>query len=427
MLDRRETLRRGLMLGATAFAQTAAFRALAAETVMRLYWWGTPGRSERTLGVARIFEDANPGVRINGEVGGGDYWSKLTTMIVGGNAPNIFQLEPGRFPDYSRRGATLPLNDYLGKVIRTDQLVPGVLDLGTVDGKVTGMPLGLNSFALLYEVDAFKQAGMAPPTAKTTWDEFSKLCVDLTKAMGKKNTWAVGNCARYIQTFQVWLIQRGKLLFTAKGKPAFDAKDAAEWFAYWDALARTGGCASAEVQAPDKGNVDTNQMARGNAVMTLSYSNLLSAYQAIAKSPLELTSLPILKESAPSGLFYRPALHWSVASTAKSPELAARFIDFFVNDIEAGRILGVERGAPINLAVQKVVMPMLEAVEQKAVDYLNRIEGRVGSYPPPFPLGSSEFEERSFRPIADKVAFGQLSPAKAGEQLLADAARMLKT
>ena len=424
MQDRRQILHRGLMLGAAAFAQ--APRALAADTVMRLYWWGTPARSERTLGVARLFEAANPGTRINGEVGGGDYWSKLTTMIAGGNAPDIFQLEPGRFPDYSRRGTTLPLNDYLGKVIRTDHFAPGILDLGTVDGKVTGMPLSLNSFALLYEVDAFKQAGIAPPTAKTTWDQFTTLCVDLTKAIGKKNVWAVGNCSRYLQTFQAWLIQRGKLLFTAEGKPGFDVKDAADWFAYWDALARAGGCASAEVQALDRGNVDSNQMARGNAVVTMSYSNLLPAYQVFAKSPLEITSLPILSDSAPSGLFYRPGLHWSIASTAKSPELAARFIDFFVNDIEAGKILSVERGAPINLEVQKVVAPTLDEVERRTLDYLKAIEGRVSSYPPPFPLGTSEFDERSFRPVADKVAFRQLSPAKGAEQLLADAARMFK-
>ena len=55
MLSRRDTLRGGLALGATALAPSAGFRALAAETVMRLYWWGTPTRPERTLGVVRLF------------------------------------------------------------------------------------------------------------------------------------------------------------------------------------------------------------------------------------------------------------------------------------------------------------------------------------------------------------------------------------
>lgn len=426
MLSRRDTLRGGLALGATALAPSAGFRALAAETVMRLYWWGTPTRTERTLGVARLFEAANAGVKINGEVGGADYWSKLTTMIAGGNAPDIYQLEPGRFPDYSRRGATRPLDDYLGKIIRTDRLSPGVLALGTVDGKVTGMPLSLNAFALLYHAEPFKEAGIEPPTATTTWDQFARLCTDLTKAMGKKNVWAVGNCSRYMQTFQSWLLQRGKLIFTPDGRPGFDAKDGAEWFAYWDALAKAGGCANAEVQALDKANVDSNQMARGNAVMTLSYSNLLAAYQAVAKSPLDITSLPVQGAATPSGLFYRPGLHWSIASTAKSPELAARFIDFFINDVEAGKVLGVERGAPVNRDVMAAIAPTIDPLERKVLDYLKAIEGRVVAYPPPYPLGTSEFDERSFRSIADMVAFGQLSPTKAGEQLLADALRIIK-
>lgn len=127
MINRRHFLRNAALFGAGAtLATMPAFRAFA-EDSMRLYWWGTPSRAERTLGVAKLFEAAHSGAKIVGEVGGSDYWAKLTTMIAGGNAPDIFQLEPSRFADYSRRSTNLPLNDYLGKVIRTDKLVPGVL------------------------------------------------------------------------------------------------------------------------------------------------------------------------------------------------------------------------------------------------------------------------------------------------------------
>jgi multiple sugar transport system substrate-binding protein len=427
MLNRRELLRNGLLFGgAAAMSQTPILKALAQDATMRLYWWGAPARAERTLGVAKLFEAAHAGVKINGEVGGADYWPKLTTMIAGGNAPDIFQLEPGRFADYSRRGTNLPLNDYLGKVIRTDKLDKGVLDLGTVDGKVTGMPLSLNAFALLYDSEAFKQAGIAPPSAKTTWDEFAKTCIELTKAIGKKNVWAVGNACRYNYAFNAFLVQRGKKLFNEDGKIGFDANDAKDWYGYWDSLAKNGGCVPAEIQALDKLLVDSNPLSTGNAVMAIAFSNQLPAYQAVTKNPLEITSLPILSESAPSGLFYRPGLHWSIASTAKNPDIAAQFIDFFVNDIEAGKVLGVERGVPVNVDVRNVVTPTVDAVARKTVDYIAAIAGRVGLYPPPVPLGASEFEERAFRPIADKLAFGQLAPADAAEQLVAEAGRILK-
>lgn len=427
MLSRRKFLTNSAMLGAgAAFATTPAFRAMAQDATMRLYWWGTPNRAERTLGVAKLFEAANAGVKINGEVGGSDYWTKLTTMIAGGNAPDIFQLEPGRFADFARRGTALPLNDYLGKSIRTDKLAPGVLDLGTVDGKVTGMPLSLNAFALFYDTEAFKKAGINAPSTSTTWDDFAKICVDLTKAMGKKNLWAIGNCSRYLFAFQSWLTQRGKMLYTAEGGVGFDAEDATAWFAYWHDLAEAGGCSSAEVQAMDKVLVDSNALATGNAVMAIAFSNQLTAFQAISKTPLAISSLPILDASAPSGLFYRPGLHWAIASTAKNPELAAKFIDFFVNDPEAGKTLQVERGVPVNTEIQALVQPSLDAVSKLTVEYIKEIEGRVGKYPPPVPLGASEFDERIFRPLADKVAFGQTSPKEAGEQLISDGKRVLK-
>ncbi|WP_043616057.1 ABC transporter substrate-binding protein [Ensifer sp. ZNC0028] len=426
MINRRHFLRNAALFGAGATLTTMpAFRAFAEES-MRLYWWGTPSRAERTLGVAKLFEASHSGAKIVGEVGGSDYWAKLTTMIAGGNAPDIFQLEPSRFADYSRRSTNLPLNDYLGKVIRTDKLVPGVLDLGTVDGKVTGMPLSLNAFAMIYDADAVTKAGLAPPSAKTTWDDFAKFSIDLTKAIGKKNVWAVGNASRYTYAFEAFLHQRGKKLYTEAGKLGYGASDAADWFGYWESLTKNGGCVSAEIQALDKVLVDSNPLATGNAAIAIAFSNQLPAFQKISKSTLDITSLPVSSADGPSGLFYRPGLHWSIASTAKNPELAAQFIDFFVNDLEAGKILQVERGVPVNTDVQTAVLPSIDPTAKKTVDYVNGIAGRVGAYPPAVPLGAGELDERVFRPLADKVAFGQLTPAEAGSELVSSADRILK-
>lgn len=427
MLNRRHFLRNAGLLGAgAAFATLPASQALADET-MRLYWWGTPSRAERTFGVVELFEAANAGVTINGEVGGGsDYWPKLSTMISGGNAPDIFQLEPGRFADFSRRGTNIPLNDYLGKIIRTDRLAPGTLDLGTVDGKVTGIPMSLNAFAMIYDTEAFKQAGITPPSEKTSWDDFAKICIDLTKAIDKKNVWAMGNGARYNYLLEAFLVQRGKRLFNEQGGIGFDVNDAKDWYGYWDSLSKNGGCVPAEIQALDKMNVDSNPLATGNSVIAIGFSNQLQGYQAVLESPLALTTIPVLSADSPSGLFYRPGLHWSIASTSKNAELAARFIDFFINDLEAGKLLSVERGVPVNLDVKETVLPLLDPTSKATVDYITSIEGIVGPYPPPAAVGATEYDERALRPIADKLAFGQLTPAQAAEEVVAAAKTILK-
>lgn len=427
MLDRREFIRRTTLGGlGVALAATMTSTA-AAQQSMRVFWWGTPDRARRTLEVAKLFEAVNPDLKLLGEAGTSDYFSKLTTMIAGGNAPDIFALEPGRFAEYSRRGTNIALNDYLGKAIRTDKLIPNIVELGSVDDKMTGLPIAVNALALVYNREAFEKAGITPPGDKTTWDDFAKLCVDLTKAIGRKNVWAIGSASKYLFGFQVFVTQRGKRLYGENGKPGFDAKDAEDWFAYWHSLAENGGCTSAEFQASDNTMVDSSALTTGNAVMAICYSNQITAFQSLMKSPLAVTTLPTETAGGPSGLFYRPSQYWSIAKNAKNPEAAAKFIDFFINDPSAGEILGTERGVPVNLDVRSAIAPKLPSQDKLSVEYINSIAGRVGAYPPPVPLGVSEFDERAFRPLSDKVAFGQLKPAEAASELISAGNRLLKT
>ena len=425
MFNRRNFLKGGAALGAFAATTGLSLRAARAEEAMRLFWFGSPARAERTLAVVALFEAANPGVKILGEVGGNDYWSKLTTMLAGGNAPDMFQLAPNRFSDYAGRGAIIGLDGYLGSTFRTDRLMPDAMKLGQIGDQVMGVPLGINSFAVLYDTVAFANTGLTPPGPDTTWDEFAAMCVEMTKALETRNLWAVGNGARYSYALEPFLLQRGKELYREDGQIGFDAKDAAEWYAYWDRMTKDGGCVSAEIQALDKYQIDSNPMSTGNAVMSIAFSNQLVGYQAIQKNPIGLTNLPIAEKGGNSGLFYRPSLHMGVASTAADPELAVRFLDFFINDLEAGKVLGVERGIPLNLDVRAAVEPDLDDVSRRSFDYIASLEGRTIPFPPQVPVGSSEREERVYRTVADRVAFGQITPTEAGEELVAQCNQIL--
>lgn len=426
MINRRHFMRNAAVFGAGAalpsFMSTSAF----AQEVMRLYWWGNPDRAARTEAVVDLFEAANSGVTINGEVNGSDYWPKLTTMMAGNNAPDILQMEPGRFADFSRRNMLMPLDEYVGSVIRTDNLAPGVMELGTTDGRVTGVPISLNAFATFYDTTAFEETGIAPPNENTTWDEFAELCINLTKALNKPNVYAIGNCSHYSFAIEAWVRQRGKLFFTEGGQLGFDVQDLADWYQYWKDLADAGGCAGAEMQALDRVVIDSNPMATGNAVMAFAFSNQLAGFQGVSQGVLDITTMPIRDAESPSGLFYRPGVLWSVANNAANPELAAKFIDFFINDIEAGKALQVERGVPVNVEVRDAVLPELDEVSRKTVDYIASIEDIVGEYPPAVPIGATELGSRGFSPVAQKVSFGRSTPQEGAEELFELAERLLK-
>lgn len=420
MLRRRQFIATAL---ATAFVDFSG--AHAADETLRVFWWGNPDRAKRTGDVIKQFEAAAPGVKLTGQVATADYWVKLSTMVAGRNVPDVFALEPVTFADYSRRGATLDLTPFTDSIIKSQDFAPGALQLGTVDGKLTGIPTSLNAAALIVNNEALEKAGVAVPTASTTWEQFKSICIDFRKAIGSGNVFAVGNGARYSFVFEVWLRQRGKTLFTQDGHLGFEEADAAEWFDYWNQMAKAGGCATADIQALDKGNIETNPVATGNAVMAFAYSNQLAGYSALAKSEMSIGSLPIRDSAAPSGLFYRPSTLWSISPWSKSPETAAKFIDFFVNNPNAGHSLGTERGVPVNTKIQGDVAAAGEKVSKQAIDYIVSLKDRVGAYPPAIPIGAAEFSQQVLTATADALAFEQITPSDAAKQLMSEGKRIL--
>ncbi|MFS8111135.1 ABC transporter substrate-binding protein [Rhizobium jaguaris] len=425
--------RRSFMIGTAGAAAGLAFGAggslpaFADSTRLRATWWGSADRNKRTVAVAELFHTKNPDISVVGEsISGDGYWTKLATAMASQDISDVFQLEPSTISDYSKRGACLPLDQFVPSTLKVDSFGKDMLKLTTVDNKLYGVGLGLNSFALFYDEDAFKKAGLTPPGSTTTWAEYADLAVEMTKASGKRSYWGGPYGARYNYVFDAWLRQRGKSLYTDEGGLAFGVDDAKEWYAYWEDLRQRGGTVSADVQTLDQNVIESNSLALGKSAMGMAYSNQLIGYQLVVKSKLAITLLPREKKDGPSGHYYRPALIWSVGATTKNGEAAAKFIDFFVNDIDAGKILGVERGVPMSPAVRAAILPTLNPTEQQTVKYVDLLKDQVGAYPVPAPLGSTEFDQNVMRPVADQLAFGKITVAEAAQKLVDEGKAKLK-
>lgn len=424
--------RRSFMIGTAGAAAGLAFGggampAFADATQLRAMWWGSPDRGKRTVAVAELFHSKNPDLSVIGEsISGDGYWAKLSTGMASQNIADVFQLEPSSISDYSKRGACMALDQFVPSTLNVDGFGKDVLKLTTVDNKLYGIGLGLNSFSLFYDEDMFKKTGLTPPGPTTTWTEYADLAVEMTKAAGKRSYWGGPYGARYNYVFDAWLRQRGKSLYTDEGGLGFDVEDAKEWYAYWEDLRQRGGTVSADVQTLDQSVIESNCLALGKSAIGMAYSNQLVGYQLVVKGKLGITMLPREKKDGPSGHYYRPALIWSVGATSKNGETAAKFINFFVNDLDAGKILGVERGVPMSPAVRAAILPTLNPVEQLTVKYVELLKDQVGAYPVPAPLGSGEFDQNVMRPVADQLAFGKITIAEAAKKLVEEGKTKLK-
>jgi multiple sugar transport system substrate-binding protein len=377
------------------------------ENHLRIMFWGGQARADRTYGVADLFAKANPGFAYDGEfLAFNDYWPKLTTQIAGGNAPDILQMDYRFIVEYAHAGTIAPLDEFLGGALDVSTFDPATVAGGSVDGKLYGVSLGANSAAMIMNTTMFEEAGVPMPDQSTTWDDYARITAEITKAGKREGLKGAQDGSGVEPALENWLRQRGKALYTADGQAAFDAADISEWFEMWNKMREAGSLVSAEDQAASwGGGPEANVMTLGKAAVAYEHSNLLLGYQALNKEPLTITNYPRVGADGKGGHYRKPSQFFSIGGTSTKKELAAKLISFYVNDLEAGKILGVERGVPESSKVREALVPTLDAQSQVAVAYVAN-------------LGDLAGPQSVIRTISEEVAFGSRTPSEAGPALM---------
>ena len=114
----------------------------------------------------QLFEEANPGIKLNLEVvSWNDVYTVVSTRVSNGNAPDILNIDT--FADYATEGLLLPVKDYCPETLYND-FFPSFIDQSVIDGTVWAVPDLASARAMYYNADIFKEVGIEVPT---TWAE----------------------------------------------------------------------------------------------------------------------------------------------------------------------------------------------------------------------------------------------------------------
>jgi multiple sugar transport system substrate-binding protein len=410
-------------MGSTALAAAAGISPAFAQEALRLIFWGGQARADRTYGVTDLFTKAG-GPAVEGEfLAWNDYWPKLATQTAGGNAPDVIQMDYRYIVEYATRGAIAPLDDFVGGALQLADFDQDQLDGGKVGGKLYGISLGANSVALMINTVDFEKAGIELPGPNTTYADLPAMAETFkSKGVGKA---LISDGSGSEPMYENWLRQKGKALYTADGKLAFDEADATEWFKLWADLRAGGVCVSADDQALDTGPLETTMLTLNKASVMPSNSNQLVAFQAINKDKITISNFPRIATDAPGGHYRKPSMFFSVGGTSAQQEEAAKFISFFVNDPEASTVLGVERGIPCSKAVRDALAPTLDEQSQVALNFVANLGPLLAALPPSPPAAAGEIDASLFRTLSQEVAFGGKSPEEAGPELVKGATDIL--
>jgi multiple sugar transport system substrate-binding protein len=427
--SRRDLLRFGALMAAPAVARLAGVDRLgspaaAAETArLRVAWWGGTDRARRTQAAIDAFKQGRSGLEIVPESVGWDaYWTKLATQVAGGNPPDIIQMDHRYLPEYARRGALRPLDDLVPSVIDPSDFVPSVLEAGKIDGKLYGIPMGMNSDVLLYDKTALEKLGLPAPSPEMTWAEFADLGANITKKANRRGYFGAADPSVMEPELEFWVLTRGRTLYTQAGSLGFTRDDAESWLMLCAEMRAKGAIVPPELAATDKITIDTDLLTTGHAAITFTNSNQIVGYQAVSKSKIGMAFHP--KGERP-GEYLKPSMMLCVSASSADPKTAAALIDFMVLKPEGAKLLGVERGVSPSERIRALLAPDLDEAGRMQVDHLSQLSKRGPAPLPPAPPKGAAEVTALIRQAAEKVGFGQLTPRQAADELVAEAERIL--
>jgi multiple sugar transport system substrate-binding protein len=117
-------------------------------------------------------------------------------------------------------------------------------------------------------------------------------------------------------------------------------------------------------------------------------------------------------------------MYWAGYRGTPHRDAVADVINFLVNDPDAGRILGTERGLNPNRDVLKTVSTTLDKTGRIAVAFETDMASRFGEAPVPPPKGHGQIRTLLTQ-AAESVQYGRATPAAAAERFVRQAQAVL--
>ena len=383
------------------------------ETTLRMAWWGSQARHDATVEVIDMFMEQNPDIRIEFEFYDPDgYWTAMNTLAVADDVWDIFQMG-GNFQAYLNN--ILPLNDFIEDgIIDTTNTTESFLNTTLFEGKQVGISNGVNANGIAYDPQMFIDAGVDLPTPDWVWDDFKNAALTIHEELGIYGSSALSDFI----AITIIATQAGYNFFdpaTNSTTLGFDNPQIlVDYFTMRRELVQAGAF-------PDSGTLATitdiegDLLVTGEAAMTWVASNQFPTISNAAGRELRLAPLPRISENGESGMGLTSSQMFSIASNSEHPEEAARFLNFFLNDMEANRILNGERGVPIMGHIR-------EMLEEAGDDNLRIVyefvalagELDTGAGNPLESPNNAEIRDM-FELLLEQVIFGDITPEEAAQ------------
>jgi multiple sugar transport system substrate-binding protein len=382
-----------------------------APVTLSFFFWGGEARAKLTEDALALYKAKHPNVTVKTTWQANQgYFDKLATLTAGNDAPDIFQIDDNYLTEYAGR-ATLDLTSYTtnGK-LSIAKFPESLAKYGVVDGKLSGVAFGENTPGMVFSKTKIAALGVEEPQTGWTWEQLITWATAATTKAGGKYYGTMDPSADY-KAFWMWVRQQGKQLYNGT-QLGFTKEDLTRWFELWKGARDAKAAPPADIiNVANGGDVTKQLVVTGQALTSFMWANQMPELAKNTKDQLGVVAYP----GDPSAQWARASMYLSVFRNSKNKDAAVDVINFLVNDLEAGKVLGTERGLPSNLDVRSAVATSVTDANMKtSIAFENDLTPKFGPAPPVPPKGHATVRSE-LRKAAESVQYGRAAPAAAAE------------
>ncbi|WP_059051966.1 ABC transporter substrate-binding protein [Paenibacillus senegalimassiliensis] len=380
------------------------------EVTLTIAWWGSQARHDATLQAIEQYKVLNPHVNFQTQFSGWDgYYDKLAVQYSAKKAPDIIQMDAAYLNDYAGRDLLADLKD-----VNSEYIEATVLDGGKVQGVQYAMPLGVAALGMVYDKTVVDKLDLQAPEIGWTWDDYFAFGEAAKAKLGEDKYVYVDQSGDLVD-YTAYQYSMGKgYIFDDSGNLAID-KDT--WIGFMTKMGEMrdkGILTPADITTTDKElDPQLDNVIIGNAVARHLFSNQIGSIEALKPNTYAYASMPYGTES---GGWLKPGMFWSVNAQSTNQAEAVKFIDWFVNDQEAGQTLGLTRGTPINSKVIEALTPTFSDADKISLDFLEKVTPDAQKFIND-PKGWGNFKN-DYKTIVEKLQYNQSTPEQAYEELI---------
>ncbi|GAB3230548.1 extracellular solute-binding protein [Glycomyces halotolerans] len=401
------------VLGATAACGDDGPAGTADDPIeLSFEWWGNDERAEVTRQALDLFEERHEGITVRANFADyAPYWEGLTTRSASQDLPDVFQMDYPRLRQFGGNGMLTPLEG----LVDTSGFRGNLLETGKVDGELFAVPVGANTNGLVYRADLFAEHDIAVPEPGYTWDDYGRLVTTLTDALGE-GRWGGEDWTLSYIFLEMWLLQQGGVFYAEDGSGlGFTRQQLVEWWNMTVPLLESGALPSPSTSAEWSDGMTEDAIAS-----MIRWDNILTGLApTVAENGGTLAlAAPPTADPGNLGIYLKPSMQFVVAANSEYPEESGMLVDFLLNDPEAAKILGANRGIPATDAGLENME--VDEYTRQILDYEDSVAEHMIDAPPPPPAAAGAVEAK-YAQYFEQVRFEELTPAEAAELYFTEA------